>query len=493
MAARHACLSYDKLGSVIQGRTAAEIATSVRDLVASGELPVEAELPTVRALADRLRVNRNTVASAYAVLVSVGVAETDGRRGTRIAGIPQVPREVARRTDRTTFYGADAGAAQAAGPHGTPGPAGSSGLVDLASGNPDPALLPSLATPASFDGYETVLYGDPTIDPDLFAWASEQLSPLLPNAHGLVVAHGAVDAIDRVLGAHLTRGDAVAVEDPCFVASIGVLRVNGYRTGPVATDEYGMVPGSLAEAIDGGARAVVCTVRALNPTGASLTAQRAAELRAVLTKHPHILVIEDDHFAGIAATDYHRVTPRNHPRWALVRSFSKFLGPDLRLAVVAADPDTIRRLETRLAVGATWVSRLLQHIAHQLLTDPAVSQLLTRAAATYGERRQLLLDTLRRRVTLVSAIGTDGLNVWIQLDQPAGPVVAGLAARGWAVSDGGIYALTDNPTPALRVTVSTLTTSQAAAFADDLTDLIGDADAKDEHHAQAANQPEEHQ
>lgn len=475
---------------MIQGQTAAEIATSVRDLVDSGALLPDAELPTVRALAGRLGVNRNTVASAYAVLVKVGVAETARRRGTRIAGIPQVPREIASTIGVSTTDGAaETGRDPAADPAGHSGPGHGSGLVDLASGNPDRAWLPNLATPASVGRYETVLYGDPALDPGLLAWAVEHVSPLVPAAHGLVVAHGAVDAIDRVLGAYLTRGDAVAVEDPCFLASIGVLRVNGYRTAPVATDAYGMIPASLAEAISGGARAVVCTVRALNPTGASVTAQRAAELRVVLTEHPHVLVIEDDHFAGIATTDYHRVTPPEHPRWALIRSFSKYLGPDLRLAVVAADPDTVKRLETRLAVGATWVSRLLQHIAHQLLTDSTVRELLTRAAETYRERRHLLLEALRRRGTPATAMGTDGLNVWIELNQPAGPVVAGLAARGWAVSDGDTYALTDQPTPALRVTVSTLTAKQASAFAADLADLAIGAD--DVPHAQAADQPEE--
>ena len=456
----------------------------MRDLVASGALLPGGELPTVRALADRLGVNRNTVASAYAVLVKAGVAETGGRRGTRIAGIPQVPREIDWTTGRSTT---DTGQQSAADPDARLGPGRAGGLVDLASGNPDPALLPNLTSPASVRRYETVLYGDPAIDPGLLAWAVEHVSPLLPAAHGLVAAHGAVDAIDRVLGAYLTRGDAVAVEDPCFLASIGVLRVNGYRTAPVVTDAHGMVPASLAEAISGGARAVVCTMRALNPTGASVTAQRAVELRAVLAEHPHVLVIEDDHFAGIATTDYHRVTPPEHPRWALVRSFSKFLGPDLRLAVVAADPDTTKRLETRLAVGATWVSRLLQHIAHQLLTDPTVSELLARAAEAYRERRHLLLDTLRRRGTPASASGTDGLNVWIELNQPADPVVAGLAARGWAVSDGATYSLTDNPAPALRVTVSPLTPTQATGFADDLADLVTGA----ENHAQAAKKPEE--
>lgn len=449
------------------------ITTSVRDLVASGALLPGAELPTVRALADRLGVNRNTVASAYAVLVKAGVAETGGRRGTRIAVIPQVPREMDRIIGSSRTDGAaDTGRASIADPGARSGSGPAGGLVDLASGNPDPVLLPNLTTPASVGRYETVLYGDPAIDPGLLGWSAEQVSPLLPAAHGLVVAHGAVDATDRILGSYLTRGDAVAVEDPCFLASIGVLRVNGYRTAPVATDAHGMVPASLAEAVSGGARGVICTVRALNPTGASLTARRAAELRAVLAEHPHVLVIEDDHFAGIATTDYHRVIPPGHPRWALVRSFSKFLGPDLRLAVVAADPDTTRRLETRLAVGATWVSRLLQHIAHQLLADPVTGELLARAAQAYRQRRHLLLETLRRRGTPASAMATDGLNVWIELNRPAAPVIAGLAARGWAVSDGATYALTDHPRPALRVTVSTLTATQATAFADDLTDLL---------------------
>ncbi len=453
-----------------------EIATSVRNLVASGALVPGAELPTVRALADRLGVNRNTVASGYAVLVKAGVAETGGRRGTRIAGIPQIPREMDWTVGLSTTDGAaHTGHDPVAYPGAPPGPGRVPGLVDLATGNPDRALLPNLTMHASASRYETVLYGDPAIDPGLLAWAVEHVSPLLPAAHGLVVAHGAVDAIDRVLGAYLTRGDSVAVEDPCFLASIGVLRVSGYRTVAVATDASGMVPASLAEAITDGVRAVVCTVRALNPTGASVTAQRAAELRAVLAEHPHVLVIEDDHFAGIATTDYHRVTPPEHPRWALIRSFSKFLGPDLRLAVVAADPHTIKRLETRLAVGATWVSRLLQHIAYQLLIDPSVSELLARAAGAYRERRLLLLETLRRHGTPASAMGTDGLNVWVELYQPAAPIVTSLAARGWAVSDGATYSLTDKPTPALRVTVSTLTPHQATAFADDLADLMAGA------------------
>lgn len=82
----------------------------------------------------------------------------------------------------------------------------------------------------------------------------------------------------------------------------------------------------------------------------------------------------------------------------------------------------------------------------------------------------MLIDALGRRGFAVPTTETDGLNVWVRLDQPAGPVITRLARHGWAVSDGAAYALTDNPPPALRVTSATLTPDQAEAFTDALVD-----------------------
>ena len=68
----------------ITARTAAEIAEAVRDLVDTGRLAPGASLPPVRAFAEQLSVNRNTVVAAYGLLVQAGVAVTRGRAGTRI-------------------------------------------------------------------------------------------------------------------------------------------------------------------------------------------------------------------------------------------------------------------------------------------------------------------------------------------------------------------------------------------------------------------------
>ncbi|MBN0581587.1 aminotransferase class I/II-fold pyridoxal phosphate-dependent enzyme, partial [Pseudomonas aeruginosa] len=111
------------------------------------------------------------------------------------------------------------------------------------------------------------------------------------------LASGAIDALERLLCALLLPGDGVVVEDPCFLSSINMVRYAGFTPCPVAVDAEGMDPDGLEEALRNGARAVILTPRAHNPTGCSLTETRAHALREVLARYPQVLAIVDDHFA----------------------------------------------------------------------------------------------------------------------------------------------------------------------------------------------------
>ena len=64
--------------------------------------------------------------------------------------------------------------------------------------------------------------------------------------------------------------------------------------------------------LDQGARAVVSTPRAQNPTGASLSARRAAALREVLAPHPYVLVIQDDYFSYLSRRPFHSIIVCTH-------------------------------------------------------------------------------------------------------------------------------------------------------------------------------------
>jgi DNA-binding transcriptional regulator YhcF (GntR family) len=72
-----------------------QIVQQVKYLVASGRLAPGDELPTIRALAERLLVNPNTVARAYRELESDGVVTTRRGAGTHVAdaGSPLARRE----------------------------------------------------------------------------------------------------------------------------------------------------------------------------------------------------------------------------------------------------------------------------------------------------------------------------------------------------------------------------------------------------------------
>ncbi|WP_022870222.1 aminotransferase class I/II-fold pyridoxal phosphate-dependent enzyme [Yaniella halotolerans] len=429
----------------ITAQTAAEIAESVRDLVDTGKLAPGAGLPPVRALAEQLEVNRNTVVAAYGLLVQAGVAVTRGRAGTKIVDLQPLPQE---------------------------GFANITGMVDIASGNPDPDLLPPASKAlAQLAADEPVLYGQPVIDPDLAAWARKALTTDVGDAE-LTVTAGSADAVQRLLADSLTIGDAVGFEQPCFLTTIQTAQAAGYRPVAMPVDTEGLTVQGLRAALDEGIRALVVTPRAQNPTGVVISEPRAKALRDLLTDYPHVLVIEDDHFWQLSGHPYRSIIPQDHPRWALVRSVSKSLGPDLRVGIVGSDTLTASRLSTHIRSGAMWVSHLLQRLTYLLTSNPETPAKLEYAAAEYAQANARLVAALAAQS--IAAVSDDGVNAWINLGTIASPIVEALSRRGWLVRDGAEFSLdhTDDAVEHIRVTIHQLSTIQVEHFVADLTAIL---------------------
>ncbi|HEX6256042.1 MAG TPA: aminotransferase class I/II-fold pyridoxal phosphate-dependent enzyme [Euzebyales bacterium] len=422
----------------ITGSTRSGIVASVETGVEDGALRPGDDLPPVRALASQLAVSPATVAAAYRDLRARGVTFNRPRRGVQIAHRPPL-----------------------VAPPATDVP---DGVVDLAQGNPDPALLPPL--PALVRRGRPRLYGDPSAVPALLDAVGDELEADDVATGHVAVTSGALDGIDRILDVHLRPGDRIAVEDPCWTGTRDLIRVRGLDAVGVAVDDRGMSPDRLAAALREGVAAVLVTPRAHNPRGAAFDADRAAELRTVLAAHPVVLVIEDDHAGIVAGAAYHTLTG-GRDRWAVVRSMAKSLGPDLRLAVLAGDRHTVARVEGRQRLGPGWVSTILQRLAAHLLTDPNVADLLDRAAATYTRRRDALVAALG--AVGLDASGRSGLNVWVPVPEE-GAVVAGMQRAGWAVRAGEPFRLSADP--AIRITAASLDPADAGRVAADLATLL---------------------
>ncbi|WP_234106718.1 aminotransferase class I/II-fold pyridoxal phosphate-dependent enzyme, partial [Streptomyces venezuelae] len=391
----------------IEGRRASDIAASVERGVGLGALEPGQLLPPMRELAAVLGVNPNTVAAAYRTLRERGVIETDGRRGSRVRPRPAT----------TT--------------RGSIGVAASEGVRDVSNGSPDPTLLPALgeafAEVSRRYAERPGMYGEAPVDEEFGRLARAAFDADGVPDGPVGVTSGSLDAVERVLAVHLRPGDAVAVEDPGWGSLLDLVPALGLRPVPIAVDDEGPLPEEVERAIrKDGARAVIVTDRAQNPTGACVTATRAEALRRVLAAHPGVLLVEDDHGHGIVAQPLHPLAGGTD-HWVLIRSVAKAYGPDLRIAAFTGDPETVDRVLGRQRLGPGWVSRLLQQaVAHLWATgavDPAV------VARSYSQRRDGLVRALARRG--VVAHGRGGMNVWIPVADETG-AVARLVAAGWA-------------------------------------------------------------
>jgi DNA-binding transcriptional MocR family regulator len=267
----------------------------------------------------------------------------------------------------------------------------------------------------------------------------------------ITVTAGTLDAIERLLTVHLRPGDAVAVEDPGWANIFDLLAALDLRAVPMAVDDDGPLPEALSAALAAGAGAVIVTTRAQNPTGATVSAQRAGELRHLLAGHPGVLVIEDDHAAELAGVPLNCLGPVTGS-WAFVRSASKPFGPDLRISLLAGDETTIARVVGRMRIGSGWVSTILQRLLLRLWADPDVTARIEAAADSYEDRRLDLLHELSSRGQ--QARGATGINIWVRVPDET-RAVSVLRDAGYAVAPGSLFRI-DSP-QGIRITVSPLT------------------------------------
>jgi DNA-binding transcriptional MocR family regulator len=413
---------------------------SVERAVHEGKAAPGDVLPSVRALANELKISPATVAAAYRDLRTRGVLISSVGKHTRISMRPPL-------VSRIT------GALPA-------------GVRDLSDGNPDPRLLPSLTEAAHASTFEQCRYGDATLLPGMAELAARQFAEFDLREEQICLASGAMDGVERVLTAWLKPADAVLVEDPCYTGVLDLIRALGLRPIAVAVDERGPIPSVLREALRARVAACIFTPRAQNPTGAAVDAERAAELTQVLDRHPEVLIVENDHAGPIAGHAYHSLTGGRR-YWAVIRSMSKSLGPDLRLAFVAGDQMTISRVEGRQRLAAGWISHVLQQLVLQLCADTRTRELVGEAERTYSKRRQGLIAELAAHG--VPAIGRSGLNVLVPVSEEA-TTLRQLQDRGWMLRAGEPHRL-ESP-PFVRVTISSLDAADAAELAGHLAEAL---------------------
>ena len=431
------------LASLID-RSPQGIAGAFGRAIRSGELGPGDRLPTVREVAAELGVSPATVSAAWQALRRTGVVVARGRSGTFV-----------RETPRPWLSPRQRGLVGAS-PDGL--------RMDLSRGTPDPELLPSLGPAFGRVSARagTGVYQDEPVLPQLRA----VLDAMWPfPAEAITVVDGATDGIARVLEQCVRLGDRVALESPGYPPFYDLVESLGAEIVPLEMDDSGVRAASLRTALDASPVVVVLQPRAQNPTGVSMSPDRARELASVLSRRrrrPMPWIVEDDHSGAISTSPDVSLGTHLPERVVHVRSFSKSHGPDLRIAALGGPAEMVDPLVARRMLGPGWTSRMVQTILHDLLTQARSMDEVSEARRQYFGRQRDLSARLADRGIDIST--PDGINLWLPVHNERAALLH-LAAEGIRVAGGTPFFPGATGAPHIRVTSGLVDPEHAAEVA----------------------------
>jgi DNA-binding transcriptional MocR family regulator len=370
------------------------VADAIAADVATGRLQAGTKLPTQRSLAQELGVDFTTITRAY---------QEAGRRGL-----------VDGRVGQGTFVKSQDAATQVT----------SAGLVDMSMNLPpipvDERLMqrmwetfPKLQEHAA--ARLMMRYQEPGGSlRDRMAgvrWLSGRVPSVDPTS--LLVAPGAQGALTATVATLAKRGDVILTEALSYPGFISLAAHLGIRITPVASDDQGISPESLAELIVSlHPKALYCTPTLHNPTTKSWSTARRQEVVSIVAQHG-LPVIEDDAYGALPEAPLSTLAALVPDLVYHIASLSKCLAPALRIAyLVAPDSAAAVRLAGALRGTTAMASPLTAALATQWIDDGLAAEFLQALRMESRARQALVTNILPAGLANADP---EGFHAWLTL------------------------------------------------------------------------------
>ena len=380
----------------------------LRAAIIEHRLPDRFALPSTRRLADLLGVGRNTVITAYDLLVSEGYALA--RPGARLVvigpsgaaptkslrgGDVQPPRETDLRIAKCWRQPAE----RIAHPGPIPLRCFRTGVPEDSHFDHD--VWRRLTARALRDGARWPFnYGPPAGMPALreaIAGHVAFVRAVVCGPDDLIVTSGAQQAFDLLARLLVTPGRTrVAVEDPGFPPTRAAFTAAGAVLVPVPVDDQGLRVDRLPSDVK-----VICvTPSHQSPTGAVMSAARRAEL-LMHARTLGAVVVEDD-YDGEFLFDAHPQdalqTLDCDARVFYVGTFSKSLFPALRKGFVVAPAWAREALIDVKRSADSHSDGVTQATLAAFIAEGHLARHIRRMRPIYAQRRQTLVRGIEQRL-----------------------------------------------------------------------------------------------
>ncbi|HEY2593506.1 MAG TPA: PLP-dependent aminotransferase family protein [Chloroflexota bacterium] len=348
---------------------------------------------------------------------------------------------------------------------------GPSRTFNFGAGNPDPGVFPSKDLGEAAKrvltrvGTELAHYPEARGLPELRGVAQQRFERnhhVRPPLDEIIITNGAMQGLQLSAQGLARPGDTVIMEEFEYVGTIRVFKQCGLQLAAVPVDEHGMRMDALEtlleqQAASGKLPAFIYTTASYqNPTGTSQPLERRRKLLELARKHG-VLIVEDDTYGDISfepLTVPAIYALANPGEVMYIGSFSKILGPGIRLGFFIATESIIARLMPWKMDGGT--SMLAQLVAAEYFKDHLWEH-IEEGRQSVKDKRNALLDALEGEFGTVPGMSwtqpDGGLFLWVKLPEDVDRVrLQELAtARGITYSTGQAFHAMNSDVAYLRL------------------------------------------
>ncbi|MDE2138732.1 MAG: PLP-dependent aminotransferase family protein [Gammaproteobacteria bacterium] len=444
-----------------------QICARITQLVRAGQLPAGARLPSIRKLARLLGASAFTVVDAYDRLVARGLIESRAGRGFFVAQRRIVAPLLAVEASPESANDAVALASFCLAHGNDIIPAGSgflpeNWLLELSSAGVLTRLLRGRRS-------QTWLPCPPQGLPEL----REQIAARLVQ-HGIAAGpahvattYGASQAFDLLARILLAPGDPVLVEDPGYFVLFEQLRAHHVRLIPVPR----RADGPDLEALEAACRAhrpraFFMQTLLHNPTGSSADPAHCHRILSLAEQYG-FAVVEDDVYGDLHEGPAVRLAQIDGLRHVIyVGSYTKLIGPALRVGFVAAEAQLIAQLVERKVLSVLSGSTLLEGFVSEVLDGGRYKRHVERTRARLARMRRDARAALESAGLGFEPAQGEGMFLWGRLPEGASveALVPRARSRSILLARGSLFSPSDGCREWLRFNVTHSTSPPLIEF-----------------------------
>lgn len=394
-------LSVDRLSDEPMHR---QIYSTLRRYILEDQIQPQTLLPSTRALAEDLKVGRNTVIAAYDQLLAEGFVESRGGSGTWVAPLQQArpqalpvkrqspPRQISRRGQILV---------------NRPQPSRNSDVINFYPGVPDTASFPFsiwsglLARNARSRDERLLGYLSFAGHPGLRQTIAHNISlsrGIKCTPEQVIIVTGAQAALDLAARVLLDEGDHVWMEEPGYRGAASAFLTAGGRLAPLKVDQRGW---GLSDPELPPPRLVYVTPSCQWPFGTTMCIEDRLKLLEIAERN-NAWIIEDDYdgeyrYRGQPMPALRGLDHADHVIY--VGSFGKTLVPSFRIGYLIVPGELSKSFDKAVSITGQFAPLVLQATVNDFIRQGYFATHLKRMRRLYARRQAHFIDLCKEHLS----------------------------------------------------------------------------------------------